>query len=143
MARRLWRGAGRIGQQDECGRLGCLLGKGVVEDQTKHAALGDIVGAHRDLVGLAFAVPLYGDEPLLRKLVLCCADISLGEETGLRLGDSVCVLLGAVEVVGVGGEVRAASARVFNDGEVTVRAGSVSRLDSSEGGCLKGMTELH
>lgn len=64
-----WR-TGRVGEENEGGRFGRLLGKGVVKDQAEHAAAGDIIGAHRDLVGLAFSVPFDGNEALLGELVL-------------------------------------------------------------------------
>lgn len=128
MACRLGRRAGRICQEDKGGRLGRLLRKGIVEDEAEHAALGDIVGPDRDLVGLAFAVPCYRDEALLGQLVLSGAGISLSEEAGLGLDDAVCVLFGPAQFVGMGAEVRRARAWVFNDGEVSGTSGSAHCL---------------
>jgi hypothetical protein len=134
---RLGRGASRVGQEDKGGRLSRLLGEGVVKHQAKHAALGDIVGAHRHLVGLASAVPLYGYEALLCELVLGGADIALGEEAGLRLGAALGRLFeAAADIVGVGGEGGAAGAGVFNDGEVSGQRGSACRTKGGKGGSL-------
>ena len=91
-----WR-AGRVGEENEGGRLGGLLGKGVVKDQAEHAAAGDIIGAHRDLVGLALPVPFDRNEALLGELVLRCARV-LSEKGGFRpvLDDALGQLFGRV-----------------------------------------------
>lgn len=63
----LRRGASRVGQNNESRRLGRLLGKGVVKDEAVHASCtgSDVIGAHGDLVGLAFANPSYGYEAFI------------------------------------------------------------------------------
>ena len=72
MVAALGRGAGRIGQDNERGRLGRLLGKGVVKDEAVHASCtrSDIIGAHGDLVGFAFANPFYGYEAFVGQKIL-------------------------------------------------------------------------
>jgi hypothetical protein len=57
---RLGRGVCRISHKDEGRRLGDGLGEGVVKDEAVHAALalGHVVCAHGDMVGLALAVPV-------------------------------------------------------------------------------------
>lgn len=61
MVARLGSGAGRIGENNKGGRLGSLLGKGVVEDEAVHATTSgaDVIRADGDFVSLTFADPFY------------------------------------------------------------------------------------
>ena len=122
MVHGLGRRPGGVDEEHEGRGLAGGLGEGVVEDEAEHAALAmaHIVDAHRDLVGLALAVPFQRYEALGGQLVLGGRGMVPAE--GSRLGLGNCGLGGGVQVGdGIRSEVRAARARVLEDAEVPGR----------------------